>query len=175
MKCDVCHDAAATVQLTEIAQKSKVVTHLCEGCAKARGALAPPPKPEPAPPETATAAAGVVAHPPVIAEAKLLVKAKELAEATCPVCGITFAEFRASGRLGCPNDYVAFRRGLLPLLDKIHGRVEHQGKVPQRTSQRLKRQRRIAELRRELNAAIQREEYETAARLRDEIYQIEER
>ena len=62
----------------------------------------------------------------------------------------------------------------MPLLDKIHGHVEHKGKVPAHVHERLARQKEIAGLREELNRAIQREEYERAAELRDQIYKLEE-
>ncbi len=87
---------------------------------------------------------------------------------------MTFARFRASGRLGCANDYVAFRRGLEPLLEKIHGSAEHRGRVPTQVSRRLERRKRVSQLREELNRAIQAEEYERAAELRDQIYALEE-
>ena len=48
----------------------------------------------------------------------------------CPVCQITFLEFRNSGRLGCPYDYEVFRDELMPLLENIHGETRHSGKVP---------------------------------------------
>ena len=56
----------------------------------------------------------------------------ELADLTCPDCGLKFMEFRARGRLGCPNDYRVFARGLLPLLGHAHGATRHVGKVARR-------------------------------------------
>ena len=50
----------------------------------------------------------------------------------CPVCQITFLEFRNSGRLGCPYDYEVFRDELMPLLENIHGETRHSGQVPKR-------------------------------------------
>ena len=49
---------------------------------------------------------------------------------TCPSCGLKYAAFRADGRLGCPDDYDAFRPALEPLLDRIHRGTRHQGKAP---------------------------------------------
>jgi len=74
----------------------------------------------------------------------------EVDQQTCPSCGITFKEFRSQGRLGCPHDYIAFQSELLPLLENIHGETQHVGK-----------------------AAVDEELYEEAARIRDEISQIE--
>jgi protein arginine kinase activator len=118
---------------------------------------------------------GTVANPPVVAPPKPVVAPEVVAWPSCPVCGLSFADVRSTGRLGCANCYTAFKRGLLPLLDKIHGQTEHRGKVPAQAHRRQERQRQVVELRRRLNEAIQKEAYEDAARLRDEIYSLEER
>ncbi len=55
----------------------------------------------------------------------------QLDQQACPVCGITFYEFRSQGRLGCPHDYVAFQTQLEPLILNVHGESEHVGKRPQ--------------------------------------------
>ncbi|MCO5328268.1 MAG: UvrB/UvrC motif-containing protein, partial [Solirubrobacterales bacterium] len=97
----------------------------------------------------------------------------ELAE-PCPSCGTSFSDFRASGRLGCPNDYDLFKRGLVPLLEKIHGAVQHTGRIPARVGARIERQRLIAALQRDLSQAVEREEYERAAEVRDKIRSLEQ-
>src|SRR5205085_3876853 len=87
----------------------------------------------------------------------------ELARLACPACGIKYMEFRAQGRLGCPHDYAVFRKGLLPLLERIHRRTRHVGKSPRRgTSSR--RQAELMDLRRRLREAVDAEAYEEAAR-----------
>jgi protein arginine kinase activator len=88
----------------------------------------------------------------------------------CPECGITYAEFRARGRLGCPRDYEVFLPELLPLLERIHhGGTQHVGKSPAATDARPESEKRLTELRRSLTEAIQGERYEEAARIRDRI------
>jgi protein arginine kinase activator len=82
---------------------------------------------------------------------------------SCPDCGIKFMEFRAGTRLGCPQDYWVFSKGLMPLLQRYHGATRHIGKTARRregTKDRLRMRTRLRE-------AIAREEYEEAARLRD--------
>lgn len=91
----------------------------------------------------------------------------------CPNCGITFREFRSSGRLGCPHDYVEFEAELLPLLENIHGETQHCGKMPRRAPDSSRRQHELVRLRSELKSAVDDENYETAADLRDQIQQIE--
>ncbi len=172
MKCDTCHENVATVHLTEIVNKTKRELHLCEKCAEKKGISV---KAQFLPQEAglSEAAGAKEAGGTGSGGAGFFVEIPSLA---CPVCGLTFGEFRATGRLGCANDYTAFKRGLVPLLEKIHGgAVEHRGKVPAHVNERLERQKKVAALRQALHRAIQREEYEKAAELRDRIYEIEEK
>mgnify|MGYP000971956790 CR=1 FL=1 len=99
----------------------------------------------------------------------------ELDQRVCPSCGITFKEFRAQGRLGCPHDYIAFEDELLPLLENIHGETEHCGKIPKRAPDSSQQQFRLIKLRSELRSAVDEERYEDAARIRDEIKHVETR
>jgi protein arginine kinase activator len=94
----------------------------------------------------------------------------------CPKCGITYAEFRAKGRLGCPHDYEAFQPELVPLLERIHhGGLQHVGKSPASVEGRPEPDREMIDLRRSLAEAVQGERYEEAARLRDRIRTLEEK
>lgn len=94
---------------------------------------------------------------------------------TCPKCGITYAEFRARGRLGCPFDYEVFLPEMLPLVERIHhGGAQHVGKSPASTSGRSEADRELIELRRALSEAIQGERYEEAAKIRDRVRALEE-
>lgn len=109
---------------------------------------------------------------------KLLQSAKaghSAPELSCPACGMTLAEFRAKGRLGCPNDYEVFRAHLNPLLKRMHNATEHVGRLPGVEADDLERQRRIHALRAQLDAAVRDEAYEHAARLRDELQQLDPR
>ncbi|HMP01931.1 MAG TPA: UvrB/UvrC motif-containing protein [Gemmatales bacterium] len=98
----------------------------------------------------------------------------DLNQRTCPNCGITFKDFRLTGRLGCPQDYEVFRADLMPLLENIHGEVQHVGKAPRRQPASANRSRELTALRKQLQQAVGREDYEEAARLRDRIRQVEQ-
>ena len=175
MICESCHQNLATVHLTEIVQKYKKETHLCEECARTKGV---PYKNQLSVKEFLGGLAGggssskKEADPPVVS-ASTSAPALEFAE-PCPNCGLTFQEFRSTGRLGCHNDYEHFGRGLRPLLEKIHGSVQHTGRVPARVGARIERQRLIGALQRDLSQAVEREEYERAAELRDKIRGLEQ-
>lgn len=93
---------------------------------------------------------------------------------TCPNCQISFAEFRNTGRLGCPHDYEVFRDELMPLLENIHGETRHAGKSPRRAPRNGPQQTTMIRLRNELKRAVAAEDYEAAARIRDEIRKLEE-
>ncbi len=85
---------------------------------------------------------------------------EKLDQQACPVCGITFYEFRSQGRLGCPNDYVCFR-STEPLILNIHGESEHVGKSPKGLCRQPCADQ-LIRLRREIKAAIAEEAYERA-------------
>ena len=91
----------------------------------------------------------------------------------CPRCGLVYSNFRETGRLGCSECYTTFRTQLRPLLRRIHGSTKHVGKAPARDSARVALRREIQRLHEEMQRAIEREEFETAASLRDQIRAIE--
>jgi protein arginine kinase activator len=94
-------------------------------------------------------------------------------DVACPHCGITFRQFRTQGRLGCPHDYKFFESELNDLLKNIHDDTQHCGKAPHQTSESSQEQFRLIKLRKELQAAVTDEAYERAAKLRDEIQEVE--
>ena len=106
--CQACGKNQATIHITEnpYDKAHKKEIHLCDDCAKEKGGGQ---------------------HPvtlPVMLESLLASQegkeAGQAAELACPNCGMTFSEFRSGGRLGCPEDYTAFKKALMPFLEKIH-------------------------------------------------------
>lgn len=95
-------------------------------------------------------------------------------DAACENCGTTFGDFRENSLLGCPSCYKTFEQPLSPLLERAHeGGTHHIGKVPRRAGVGEQRQMAMQRLRRQLDDAVSAEDYELAARLRDDIQQIE--
>jgi protein arginine kinase activator len=167
MKCDNCNKPA-TVHLTEIRGGKKIEKHLCEQCAAQSEGLP-----------------AVKGHTPINELLTNFVMAhsglqKEMG-VTCEQCGITWAEFRQHGLFGCEHDYEVFEKDLTPLLQRAHeGATHHVGKTPARAGSTAPAARPkkklvdIAKLRKELQRAIEVEDYEKAARLRDQIRLAEE-
>jgi protein arginine kinase activator len=165
MLCDICGKNTATVHLTEIIDDQMTELHLCEDCARHKslqmeqqfglsdllGGLAEFEKP--AAQEK---------------EAAILLK--------CANCGFTYADFKKIGRLGCGQCYSAFKKYLGPLLKKIHGSSQHFGKSPLKMGPISKKKKDLLEdLRQQLQKAIETEAFEEAARIRDEIKELEKK
>ena len=166
MKCLKC-EKNATFHITELAGGEPQEVHLCEECAREYLSAGEEPAQDVVP-----ALAGILAEQLAVGQT-----AEELArldQQACPICGISFLEFRKQGRLGCPHDYTCFAAELEPLLTNIHGETQHVGKIPKRSPAGGRKQTRLIRLRREMKEAVAREEYEQASKLRDEIRLIEE-
>ncbi len=91
----------------------------------------------------------------------------------CRVCGYTLDQFRKTNRLGCPRCYEAFRGPLLAILGHLHRHVSHLGKTPRPTADGADRPGVLSRTRIALEKAIAAEDFEKAARLRDEIQRLE--
>ncbi len=93
-------------------------------------------------------------------------------QAKCPRCGMTYEVFKKTGKLGCSDCYETFRNELAAVFKNIQGDSTHNGKLPRKIGSALMLERRIDSLKQALQKAVQNEEYEEAARLRDEIRSI---
>ncbi len=167
MKCQRC-EKPATFHITELASGQHQELHLCEGCAREYLTQS-----EAEPQQPASGLTNLFSQQ--LEVGKTAEELAQLDQRACPVCGITFFEFRSKGRLGCPHDYVYFAKELEPLLLNVHGETEHTGRRPQKLQGGTDRQTDLIRLRREMSEAVRREEYERASQLRDEIRRIEGR
>lgn len=162
MVCDLCSKNQATVHLTEIIDDQMSELHLCEECARKKSLQM----------EQQFGLADLLAG---LAEFAKPGEEVEAAGMKCLNCGLTYAEFKKIGRLGCSQCYLAFNKYLMPLLRKIHGSSRHTGKMLSGVSAKPRKRGKvgIAELRTMLQQAIANEEFEEAARLRDKIRERE--
>lgn len=157
MLCDICHKNSATVHLTEIINDKIIEMHICQACAKSKTEELNEQL------NMSDFLGGLVG----VGEAK-----KEERLLKCSSCRLSYSEFKKKGKLGCNYCYVTFRRQLLSLLKKIHGSVRHIGKCPLHIDKKMPIEAKIKEVHERLERAIQLEEYEEAAGLRDEIKRL---
>lgn len=160
MTCQRCQDEAV-VHLTELVDGRRRERHLCAACAREAGLVLP----------DAPADLGLDGVLEALIKKHVGELVGELAESSCPDCRLRYVDFRTGGRLGCPQDYQVFREGLLPMLQRFHGATRHVGKRARSRPGAALRLR----LRSRLRQAVAREDYEEAARLRDQIRPKDER
>ena len=156
-KCDLC-DKPSTHHSVEIIKGEKIEKHLCDECAHEQGL------------------AFVAKHTPINELLSNFVKMHSGTEedVECALCAMTFKEFREHSLLGCPGCYQCFEEQLSPLVERAQdGATHHIGKVPRRAGADEVRQQRMLLLRKRLTEAVEAEDYEQAARIRDEIHESE--
>jgi len=163
MLCDQCGKNEAEVHLTQIVDNEMTTVHLCPACAAEKGLDA-----------------GTVTKNLPLSDFLAQMGKAALAdeEATivgpCTYCHTTVDDFRRTGRLGCPHCYSVFETQLRAILRRIHGSTYHMGKVyVPPTSEAAERSARLAGLRRKLQRAVEAEDFERAAVIRDQIREIE--
>ncbi len=163
MKCERCHQKDATVFFEQTVNGESKSMHLCHDCAavvKKEGFF------EAAPFSLGGNLFGDLfgfAAPARVASAKK----------TCPLCGADFATIRREGKVACPRCYETFAEELEPTVRSLHGKVTHTGRAPLGHRAARDKQNKLAALRDALKKAIDEEQYEEAARLRDEIRALE--
>ena len=168
MLCDDCAERPAEVHLTAIEDEEMRTLHLCVTCAARRGL------------EASAEAEESGEKPPLVDFLAQLGKAGLPASTPasppepCPFCGTSPTDFRDSGRVGCSQCYVHYEPQLRGLLRRIHGSSQHTGKLymsePSDLTDRLGR---LSAMRRRLRRAVDTEDFETAAELRDLIHELE--
>ncbi len=163
MYCERCHQQPATVHMQQFANGQKTEIHLCTDCASQmdmhvtfdnffQGFLD----------------AFFNSQNKSVSSESMQVKMIK-----CDTCGLTYDGFKNTGRLGCANCYETFKTELNALLKNIQGSSQHQGKFPKKAGSQLLAKRHIKNLKFQLTKAIESEEFETAAKLRDEIRELE--
>ena len=162
MVCNVCGQNEATIHLTEILNNQMVEIHLCETCAEQKGT-------------------GFKAHFDFnkllasLGEFGAEFKPERVSKVVCNGCGMSYEEFGRTGHLGCANCYQAFEKLLIPLIKRVQRDVRHHGKTPSKVPADMKQAIELRELQDRLKKSVQAETFEEAARIRDQIQQLETR
>jgi protein arginine kinase activator len=155
MKCDFCN-RPAVVHETTVKSGEKKEVHLCEVHAHK---------------------AGVTIHHPlnqVLTQFVGTARSGDTLRKRCETCGLSFAQFRQTGTVGCPDCYAAFEAQLEPLIERAqNGGTHHIGKTPRRAGGSIDRKRQIQKYLKELDDAVASEQYERAAELRDQLQSLE--
>jgi protein arginine kinase activator len=162
MLCCICKEREATVHYTKIDGDKVQKVDLCEECSKTKGVN------DPVGFELADLLLGLGAS-------KEIEQSSGGAEIKCPRCGFTQADFKKAGRLGCSECYKTFADGLEGLLKTMHKGTRHIGKVPEALRQSRELSDRLKQLQKKLTKAVEDENFEQAASLRDEIKQMSAR
>jgi protein arginine kinase activator len=165
MLCDICNKNPATVHLTEIVDDQMSELHLCEECARKKSSQM----------ESQFGLSDLLAG---LADFEKPSEEKELSALKCPNCGLTYKDFKKVGRLGCGECYITFKKFLIPLLKRIHGSGAHCGKCPVKISTGKSPRKKtldLQEMRCRLQKAVEDEAYEEAAKIRDQIKELQEK
>ena len=167
MFCERCNERPANVVYTEIVNGHKSITHLCEVCAA----------------QIQVEEFGFMPQinlPNVLASllsqnpSNQTYSAHTRQEIVCSACGTTESAFTQKGLLGCGECYKHFEGRLAPLMRKIHGSSSHEGKSPQRTGGRARLNKQIKDMKENLKQLVDKEEFEQAAKIRDQIKDLEQ-
>ena len=170
MLCEECHEQEAAYTISVVVDGGSTVRHLCADCmahmneniaaGNIRSLLA----------SILSAITGQEERQEEEAAPAGLAEEPQVEQgAVCASCGMSLGRFTKTGRLGCPACYVAFREQLQPMLEQIHGRVQHAGRMPLATEDAQRDRSRREQLSRQLEQAIVQEDFETAAALRDQL------
>ncbi|NLO86852.1 MAG: hypothetical protein GX096_15710 [Clostridiales bacterium] len=161
MLCEECNKNQATVSITVTSGEDMNTRHLCPECMKKM--------------ELSLAHGDIQSFLSSIL-AVLSASKTEKHQPTCTGCGLTYSAFEQNGRLGCAQCYMDFSEQLKPLLQRIHGRTQHAGRVPASFANNPQKQiqKQCDELRQKMDEAVASENFEDAAKYRDELRALSE-
>ena len=153
MLCEKCGVNLATIHLSQNINGKKTEMHVCGNCAGQMGYL------------------GV--NNIFNTDFFNILTPHAVNTAHCPSCGASYEDYRATKRIGCKDCYSNFESQIQPILDQLHGSHIHTGKLPVKADGKLRQKRELERMKKELKEAILNEEFEKAAKLRDNIKEIE--
>lgn len=169
MLCQECGERQATLHFTKIVNGQKTEFHICEVCAKEKGEALPGFNNSFS---IHNLLSGLLSFDTAGGSGPLNQTHSQTLQ--CKKCGLTYSQFSRSGRFGCAECYKTFGDRLEPLFRKVHsGNVAHHGKIPRRSGNLIHTKRQIQDLKNQLQQSISNEEFELAAKLRDQIRELE--
>lgn len=154
MLCERCHNNPATAILTQTVNGRTITEHLCAECAYLNGFT------------------GLFNGFPFSEVLQSMSRAS--GGKRCEGCGASLDEIVESGRIGCAECYKTFRAELAPTIQNIHGKAIHVGKRPHRLRREIPEKVRLEQLKSDMQTAVSNENFEMAAKLRDEIRKLQQ-
>ncbi|MGQ9630344.1 MAG: UvrB/UvrC motif-containing protein [bacterium] len=173
MKCQVCHKNEATFHFTHVINGKVTEVHVCQACADEKGISKLPTDPQFSISDLISSLGELSNY--IDSLAKVRARDEDESNLFCPRCGMTYRDFKKSGRFGCSECYTTFKDRVDKVLLSVHNNNRHVGKVPRYRSEIIARRQEIKRLRSRLQSAINNEEFEVAAELRDRIRELEGR
>lgn len=155
MLCQNCNKNEATMHMKRILGGRTAEVHLCSDCARSLG--------------YGEAFNGFGLGFAGVFSDFLSKNESSMSSARCHLCGKSFEEIAGDGKMGCAECYASFYDKLIPYLSKVHGRATHMGKKPLTDKKVKNPQDLILNLKTELKKAVEEQNFELAAKLRDEI------
>lgn len=163
--CSSCKQNEAKVKLTKLIKGTVEELYLCQECAARQS----PYQKKLTPPQLDEILMGILGQ----AKAEGATKISGASDLTCATCGLPFGSYRETLLLGCSDCYDSFEKQLTADLRKFHGSTVHRGRVPNDAPAQLSVQRSPQELKKRLQDAVKAEDFELAAKLRDELRDLD--
>jgi len=184
MQCEICKNKTATVHVTEIVDGQRSESHLCQNCAQKEGITI-----------KNQLSLNELLSSLIAAHQQADEQGESESQMSCPDCGMTMEIFRKQALLGCPKDYEIFGKSLEQIIEKAHdGNLTHKGKIPAGAAQsagggdtskekeEVKNKNKtdstgspqVEELKKQLEKAVRDEDYELAAKLRDQLKALQQ-
>lgn len=167
MVCQECGEKQATLHFTKIVNGEKTEFHICEACAREKGDFIPG---TPNGFSIHNLLSGLLEFEPpgnALGQKPAILR--------CENCGLTYSQFGKLGRFGCSSCYHHFSGRLDGLFRRVHGNTSHVGKIPKRAGGAIQQKRELTQLRQQLGKHIEDEEFEEAAKIRDQIRLLEKK
>ena len=163
MLCQRCGEKEAAIHLTKIINDEKTEIYLCEECAKETGHL-----------DLSNNPFSIQNLLSDILKPNIDTTTLNQKELKCDNCGMNYQEFTEKGLFGCSECYDQFSEKIDKLAKRIHGSDKHRGKIPERQGGKLRTEKKIDDLKAKMQKAVDRENFEKAAELRDKIHELED-
>lgn len=166
MLCEECGKREATVKVLKVFNGQKSERYLCEECARETGELGF---------SFSNLFSGLFNFNPAMFFGHSSTPFQQQQDHVCSSCQLSLMQFSQEGRFGCDECYRSFKQQIMPLLRRIHGSTQHNGKIPKRRGNRLRLKHEIRKLRSAMQSAVAAERFEEAAKLRDRIKSLQQK